>query len=59
MSGVEIIFSSTNAISFYQLKPQIISFRSTDINIVLSDIRHENKESLIGEEIRSTRIIPK
>jgi len=41
-------FSSTNAISFFPLKPQIIAFRSTDINFVFSDIRHENKQSLFG-----------
>jgi hypothetical protein len=58
MSGAEILFSSTNTISFHPVKAQIIAFRSTDINIVFSDIRHENKESLFGEEIRSTRIIP-
>ena len=58
MSGAEIIYSSTNAISFYPVKAQVISFPSTDINIVFSDIQHENKENLIGEEIRSSRIIP-
>ena len=58
MSGAEILFSSTNAISFYPVKAQIIAFRSTGINIVFSDIRHENKESFLGEEIRTSRIIP-
>jgi len=51
MSVAVRTFSLTNAISFYTVKPQIIAFRSTDINIVFSDIRHENKQSFIGEEI--------
>ena len=55
MSVKETIFSSTNAITFYQLKPQIYAFRSTDINIVFSDIRRENKRSFIGEEFRSMK----
>ena len=49
MSGAEIIFSSTKAITFYPVKAQIIAFRATNINIVFSDIQHKNKESLIGE----------
>jgi len=53
MSGAETTFSPTNAISFYPGKATIIAFRSTDINTVFSDIRHENKQSFIGEEIRS------
>jgi len=57
MSGAEKIFLNKRHF-FYPVKAQIIAFRSTDINLVFSDIRHENKESLTGEEIRSTRIIP-
>ena len=48
-------FPQTNAISFYPVKTQIIPFRSTDINIVLSDFRHESKQSLNGEEVRSIK----
>jgi hypothetical protein len=46
-------FLQTNAISFYPAMSQIIAFRSTEINILLSDIPHENKQSLTGEEIWS------
>jgi len=51
MSAAETIFSLTNPISFYPVKPRIFYFRSTDKNIVSSDIRHENKQSFIHEEI--------
>ena len=37
------------------IKTTVFAFQSTDINIVSSDIRHENKQSLIGEEIRSIK----
>jgi len=40
---------------FYPVKPQIIAFRSTDVNILFSDIRHENRQTFIGEEIMSIK----
>ena len=55
MLGEATNISSRNAFSFYTVQPQIIAFRSTDINIVFSDIRHENKQSFIGGEIRSIK----
>jgi len=55
MSGDEINFSTTNAIFFHPIKPKIIAFRSTDMNIVFSDILHENKGIIIGEEIWSIK----
>jgi len=51
MSVAVTNISSTKAIPFYTVKPQIIAFRSTDININFSDIRHENLQSFFGEEI--------
>jgi len=47
MSVAETTFFLNKRHLFYQLKPQIFAFRSTDINIVFSDIRHENKVSLV------------
>ena len=48
-------FFTTNTISFHPINQKIIAFRSTDINIVFSDILHENKGSIIGEGIRSIK----
>jgi len=46
-------FFLNERISICPVKPHIIVLRSTDINIVFSDIRHESKQSLIREEFRS------
>jgi len=51
MSMVVTIFS-TNAISFFPGNQQINFFRRANKNIVFIDIRNENKQSFIGEEIR-------
>ena len=44
MSGEETTFVSTNAITFFPVKPQIIALRPTDINIAFTDIRYDNKK---------------
>jgi hypothetical protein len=41
-------FVPQKTLSLFPLKPQIFAFRSTDINFVFSDIRHENKQSLLS-----------
>jgi hypothetical protein len=46
------LFPQTNANYFYPVKSQIIAFLATDINVVLSDFRHENKQSLFNESIK-------
>jgi len=43
---------STNTISFFPVNKEINFFRRTDKNKDFIDIRHENKQSFIGEEIR-------
>jgi len=45
-------FFPTNAISFIPINQEINFFRRKDKNIDFIDIRHENKPSFIGEEIR-------
>ena len=40
--------SSTNALSLFPLNPQIIAFRSTNVNFVFSGIRHKNKQGFFS-----------
>jgi len=43
----ERVFPKQTPFPFYPVKPQIIDFQSTDVNIAFSDIRHKNKKSLV------------
>ena len=55
MSGIETVFFLTNTKHIYPVGAKIIAFRSTVTNIVSSDNRYENKDSFVGEEIRSIK----
>jgi predicted transcriptional regulator len=48
-------FFLTNTKHIYPVGAKIIAFRSTVTNIVFSDNRYENKDSFVGEEIRSIK----
>ena len=52
MQGAENVFLQI-PFFFCPTLRQTITFRYSDINIVFSDIPHEIKRSLIGEESRS------
>jgi hypothetical protein len=51
MSGAEIKSSSKTQCPLFS-KTKIFGFRFTNIIIVFSDFRHDNKQSVIGEQIR-------
>jgi len=40
----------------FSIKPPIITFRNQDKNLVFSNNRHENKQSLFSEKFRSIYI---